>query len=168
MLRKNIANIITLTRIIGSLIMLFVEPFSAKFFLVYIYSGISDALDGYVARSTNTTSDLGSKLDSVSDLLFYIVMMIEVFPLLLDILPSYIWHMINLTLVLRVFMYIYFGIKNKQLMSNHTLFNKLTGLLMFLIPFMLMTDFFVNYALVVAIVAIIAALYELMLMIRRK
>ena len=161
MLRRNLANIITITRIIGSIIMFFLEPLSAYFYLVYIYSGISDAIDGYVARSTNTTSALGSKLDSVSDLLFYSVMMFKIMPILLDVLPAYIWYLINIIVIVRMSMYLFVGIKRKQIMSNHTLLNKLTGFLLFLVPFMIITDFFIPYALIVTIVALIAALYEI-------
>lgn len=167
MLYKNLANIITCTRIIGSTIMLFLEPLSANFFLVYIYSGISDALDGFVARKTNTVSKFGSKLDSVSDLLFYAVMMIKFLPQLLELLPSYTWYIIQATFLIRIVLYAYVGIYKKEIMSNHTLFNKLTGLLMFLIPFMIVTDFFNNYALIVALIALIAAIYESIIVFRK-
>ena len=50
---KNLANIITVSRIIISISIAFVIPFSSIFFLLYSYCGISDIIDGFVARKTH-------------------------------------------------------------------------------------------------------------------
>lgn len=167
-MKKNLANIITSTRIIGSLLMIPIETLSSNFFIIYIFCGISDALDGYVARSTNSVSSFGSKLDSFSDLLFYTTMMIKILPFLREFLPSYIWMIVNVTLVLRVLLYLYVLIKEKELISNHTILNKLTGLLLFLLPLVLKTKIFIGYSLLVSLVAFIAATYEYFLVFGKK
>lgn len=168
MIVKNLANIITCTRIIGSILLVFVEPLNTSFYYIYTYCGLSDVLDGYIARKTNTSSEFGSKLDSVSDLLFYTVMMISILPILLETLPSHTWYLIQITFLLRLCMYINVGIFKKEIMSNHTLLNKLTGLLVFFIPYMIKTDFFNIYALIVSITALVAALYELYIIVYQK
>ena len=159
-LKKNIANIITITRIIGTLVMMFTEVLSIPFYIAYIYSGLSDVLDGYLARKLHIESNLGRKLDSISDLLFYTTMMIKIWPYLVAYLPTYIWVMIWVTLGLRIIIYLYIGIRDKALLSNHTILNKATGTLLFGLPFFIKHKSFVVYSTIVASVAFIAALYE--------
>ena len=59
------ANIITGIRILFSFILLFTKIFSPTFYTVYIIAGISDVLDGLVARKLNLQSSFGEKLDTV-------------------------------------------------------------------------------------------------------
>ena len=47
---KDAANYISISRIIMSLILFFTETFSIPFYIIYIYCGISDMLDGFIAR----------------------------------------------------------------------------------------------------------------------
>ena len=58
------ANIITCIRIICSIVLLFCPVFSPVFYALYITAGVSDMLDGAVARKTGTVSEFGSKLDT--------------------------------------------------------------------------------------------------------
>ena len=161
MLRKNIANIITITRIFGTICMLFFDVPSKWFYIAYVYSGLSDVLDGFFARRLKIESDLGRKLDSISDLLFYTTMMFKIWPYLQEYLPTYIWAIIWVTLVIRVFLYLYFTIKNNTLLSSHNALNKITGALMFALPFLIKNKtVFVIYSNFVSIFAFIAAIYE--------
>lgn len=47
------ANIITGIRVLFSLILLFTKAFSPTFYALYIIAGMSDVLDGIVARKLN-------------------------------------------------------------------------------------------------------------------
>lgn len=161
MIIKNLANIITITRIIGSISLIFLPVLSKGFYIVYTYSGLSDVLDGFVARKTHSESKLGSTLDSISDLLFYTIMMIKIMPFLKKYLPKFVWVMIIIILFLRVCLYLFIGISKKQLISNHTYLNKLTGLSMFFLPYMLKSNYFVAYSMMVCIIAIVAVIYEM-------
>ena len=71
---KNIPNFITMLRILGTICLFFVEPFTVAFFVIYSLAGITDVLDGFVARRLKATSEFGAKLDSASDLVFYAAM----------------------------------------------------------------------------------------------
>lgn len=71
---KFIPNILTLIRIINI-------PFIVIFFtlnkieltiIIAIFTAITDYLDGFIARKFNATSELGAKLDAVSDKFFAI------------------------------------------------------------------------------------------------
>ena len=50
--------------------MVLAKPFSAPFWACYLGGGVSDALDGPLARALNTQSAAGAKLDSAADLAF--------------------------------------------------------------------------------------------------
>ena len=67
---KNVANILTSFRILGSILLLFFPMFSVEFYTIYLLCGFSDMIDGTIARKTNSTSELGAKIDSVADLVF--------------------------------------------------------------------------------------------------
>lgn len=161
MIVKHLANIITFSRIIGSIVLAFMPVLSKGFFIVYTYSGLSDVVDGFVARKTHSESKLGSILDSISDLLFYTIMMIKIMPFLKKYLPKFVWVLIFVTLAIRIFLYSFIGITKHKFVSNHTYINKATGLLMFFLPYMINTNFFVQYSVVVSVVALLGALYEL-------
>ena len=64
---KDIANYLSISRIIMSIIMCFTKSFSFTFYFIYVYCGLSDTLDGYIARKNKTTSEVGEKIDSIAD-----------------------------------------------------------------------------------------------------
>lgn len=71
-IKKNIPNMITISRIISSV----AAPISlltgngAISIILYIYGAISDFLDGLAARKLNAFTELGRKLDPISDKLY--------------------------------------------------------------------------------------------------
>lgn len=170
MIKKNVANIITSTRIISTIIMIFMPVFSMGFFVSYTYAGVSDFADGLVARKFKLTSDFGAKLDSVADLLFYISMMIKILPFLIQHLPSYVMITIYTSAAFRMVPYAYAWFTRRKFISNHTYLNKVTGFMLFIIPylfpFVVRTSFPVLYAFVACTVAIIAGGYDIKLLIK--
>ena len=159
--KKNIPNIITSFRILGTLWIIFLTPLKAPFFIAYTLTGVTDALDGLTARLTHTTSDFGSKLDSVADLLFYLVSLIKLLPLLWELLPRYIWIFVALILLLRVVSYTVSAVKFHCFASRHTVLNKITGALVFAIPYLLLTPAAVIYCFAVCVVGFLATAEEL-------
>ncbi len=147
MLKKNLANIISLTRIIATATLIFLEMPSKTFFIVYVWCGLSDVLDGFVARSLKITSPFGSKLDTVSDLFFYSVMLYKIWPYLHKGLPSYVLILINAIIIYRIILYIVGGFIKKTLVSRHTYINKATGLIMFFLPFLVDSPYLTLYCL---------------------
>ena len=71
--------------------LLFCPALSPLFYTLYIVAGLSDILDGWVARRTNTASDFGAKWDTVADLVFVAVCLIKLLPILTIPLWLYIW-----------------------------------------------------------------------------
>lgn len=165
--RVSLPNCITALRIMGTLLLLFTVPLSVIFFVVYVLCGVSDVLDGWIARATNSSTEFGAKLDSIADLLFYLVMLIKLLPVLWRLLPSWIWYMVGGVLLLRLASYITAAVKFKRFASVHTRLNKLTGAAVFLIPFFIMLPCAVLYCSGVCVLAGIASAQELLLHICR-
>ena len=55
---KYIANIVTGFRILGSILLLFFPAFSAAFYMIYILCGLSDMIDGTIARMVSRCGKL--------------------------------------------------------------------------------------------------------------
>lgn len=162
------ANFLTFIRIIGAALMFFVEPLSALFYTVYTLSGFTDMFDGFVARVTHTESDFGAKLDSVADLLFYSCLVIRIFPKLWSILPVSIWIFLGVILLVRVVSYSCVFVKFKRFASVHTYLNKLTGMMVFLIPFSILIEIATPYCWTAAAVGFVASCEELLIHLTSK
>lgn len=152
------ANLITSLRIICSIALLFCSPLSASFYALYITAGITDMIDGTVARKTNTVSEFGSKLDTFADFVFVIVCLIKLLPTLNVETWMYIW--IAVIAVIKVINIVSGYAIQKKLVAVHSVMNKVTGALLFVLP---LTLPFINLkysALVVCFVATFAAVQE--------
>lgn len=159
--KLNLADIITLFRIVGTLTLIAIKPLSVSFLIVYTITGVTDILDGWIARKTHTQNERGAKLDSIADLLFYTVILLRVFPMLFNVLPNVIWYIVALIVIVRVLAYLVAAIKYHQFVALHTYLNKLTGLAVFLIPFALVTQYATSFCFVVSAVAALSSIEEL-------
>ena len=157
-MKKHIANIITGSRIVFSLSLLFIPLSSAWFYAFYLFCGHSDMIDGTVSRRTNSASDFGARLDTVSDLVFMTVALIKFVPHLH--IPVWLWIWIGIIAMIKLGNVVWGFVRTKKLISPHTVLNKITGLLLFLLP---VTISFVDltYPLpIVCAVATVAAIHE--------
>ena len=68
--KAKLPNIITSLRIAGTAGLLFALPLTPLYFAIYTFGGLSDVLDGWIARHMGTASDFGARLDSIADLFF--------------------------------------------------------------------------------------------------
>ena len=166
--KLSIADIITLFRIVGTVLLVVLHPFSTSFFCVYALAGLTDVLDGWIARKTKTTSDFGARLDSVADLLFYAVMLFRVLPFLWKVLSNDIWCAVIAIIIVRISAYLVAAVKYHQFVFLHTYLNKLTGVMVFFIPFLLVTAYTSAYCIVTCVIAIVAALEELAIHFQRQ
>lgn len=131
-------NAISCLRIICAVGLLFTQPLSISFFILYSLCGVTDVLDGTLARAMGCTSDMGAVLDSVSDLLFYAIMMGKMFPVLLEQLSMVIWYIGIGVVTLRIVTYLTAAWKFRRFAALHTYLNKLTGLAVFSIPYLML------------------------------
>lgn len=160
---KNLPNYITGLRILGTLVLLFLESLSLPFYIVYILAGITDVLDGMIARLTNSTSTFGARLDSVADILFYAVLLIKILPALAAALPAVIWYMVTIVLLVRACSYMVAFVKYKKFASVHTYMNKLTGASIFVYPFFLALPIAFPAAVCVCVIGGLASFEELLI-----
>ena len=126
------ANIITGTRILCSLALLFCPALSVPFYLLYIIAGLSDMLDGPIARKTGTVSEFGSRLDAVADFILVFVCLIKLLPILDIEIWMFIW--IGIIALIKVINIASGLIVQGRVVSIHSVMNKLTGALLFTLP----------------------------------
>lgn len=162
------ANFITMLRIIGTIGLLFAGPMSPLFLGIYTFTGLTDMLDGWIARRTGTASEFGARLDSAADLLFYAVMLVKLLPMLWILLPNTVWYAVAAILAVRIGSYLTAAIKYHCFASLHTYLNKLTGIAVFLLPYMLLTSYRAEYSWFVCALAFAASLEELAIHIFHK
>lgn len=164
----NMADTVTTMRMGVSVLLLFFPLDTIWFLITYTFAGVTDVLDGWIARKTGNASEFGARLDSIADLLFYGVLLIRLFPLLYQILPGEIWYAVLGIIVVRFASYAIAAVKYHYFASLHTWLNKLTGAAVFLLPYVLFPTFSVVYSWAVCILAFAAALEELAIHLLRE
>ncbi|MBQ3110723.1 MAG: CDP-alcohol phosphatidyltransferase family protein [Clostridia bacterium] len=162
--KLNVPNFITSLRIVGAFIMMFTTIFTNEFYIIYTLCGITDVLDGFIARMTKKTTEFGAKLDSVADLLFYGTMLVKLLPEMLSAMPNAMPVMIASLLALRVCSYLIAAFRYKKFASLHTYMNKLSGFSCFVMPYLVWFGIPQNivYSVVYGI-AVVAGLEELLI-----
>jgi len=160
-----IANIITASRIVLSMVMLCTRPFSTAFYATYIMAGITDMVDGSIARKMGTASTFGAKLDTVSDFVFIAASAIKVLSVPFSIW-LYIWA--GIICCIKVVGIIVCLAKRKGFPSVHCIENKIAGFVLFLMPLCIkIVDTWI-LGLLVCIVCSYAAIKELLYILRGK
>ena len=151
------ADIITYCRILCSILMIFFRMPSTPFFIFYVICGLSDVLDGIIARKTNTASDFGARLDTSADFIFATVLLIKILSGI-DV-PIWLWIWIITIAGIKIANIIFGVVYTKRLIVEHTLLNKITGVLLFLLPLILFLGG--KYSvMVVCVMATFAAIQE--------
>lgn len=154
-------NKLSFIRIIFSLLLFFTKPLSYLFFIIYLICSISDVLDGYVARKYNLVTDFGAKLDSIADMTMFLSLIIVLLPVLNFTLEIYV--LILIIVILKIASAIYCYIKFEKLSTIHSYLNKITGLLIILIPILLISAPSENLIAIICIIATIAAIEEFLI-----
>ena len=155
---KHIANILTGCRIFGSILLLFFPIFSVAFYIIYLFCGFSDMVDGTIARKTNSTSKFGSQLDTIADLIFVMVSLFKLLPTIH--IPQWLWIWGGVIAVIKTSNIIWGYVSKKQFISLHTIMNKVTGLLLFLLPLTIPFFELTYIAIAVCSIATLSAIQE--------
>ena len=157
-MKKHIANIITASRILFSVLLLPLPVLDAGFYITYLLCGVTDMIDGTIARKTGTVSEFGARLDAVADLVFLSVSLTKFLP----IVPISQWLLVWIAVigVVKIGNLIWGYVRIKTLVSLHTVMNKITGLMLFLLP-LTFPVIDLNYSsIAVCVVASLAAIQE--------
>ena len=79
---KGLPNLVTSIRAAASGALIFTAPFSAAFWALYALAGLSDMLDGFLARGLHAETAAGARLDSAADFCFLAVCAAKLLPVL--------------------------------------------------------------------------------------
>ena len=126
-----VANVITGIRIICALALLFCPTFSTWFYLFYVVGGISDVLDGITARHFGTETKFGAQLDTLADIVFAVIVILKVVRGIY--IPMWLIIWIICIAVMKCGNIISGFVMYKRFVSEHTLMNKICGILLFAI-----------------------------------
>jgi len=120
----------------------------------FVLLGLSDALDGALARRWNQTSDYGSKLDAVADLVFYpcsAAVLAVLFPAYLSPNLPYVYA----TLIALAGTLLISRVRCGRIIMLHTHVSRYSGVLLFLV---MLASFFVDTTLLIRLVALTYAI----------
>ena len=155
---KNLPNIITALRAFGAICLLFFGVKSYAFWTIYFECGISDMLDGYLARKLHHESKTGAMLDSLADLAFVVCCCCKLIPALE--FPLWVWIWCGVIAIIKLMNQVSALVLLKRCIFLHSTANKATGLLLFLgIPLALFMESIVP-VIIIAIIATFAAVQE--------
>lgn len=143
---------------------MYIKPFSIAFWICYFLGGLSDLLDGFVARTLNQQSAKGAKIDSIADFVFAVSIFIIVLKHIF--LPGWLWRFISLILVTRIITFSVGFYKYRTFSSLHTYFNKASGLLIFMFPLLYIILKLDVAGTIVCIISFVASVEELVITVK--
>ena len=116
-------------------------------------------LDGFVARKLHTESETGARLDSIADLIFAFMYAVKILPHLS--VPVYIWIWTAIIAVVKISGIFIKSKKEGKLFVEHSFLNKLTGVLLFVLPLTLRLIDIKYSAMFVCVIATFAVIEEI-------
>jgi CDP-diacylglycerol--glycerol-3-phosphate 3-phosphatidyltransferase len=134
-MKKYTANILTFSRVVIGFFLFGFKEYNVTYLIIFLYCGISDALDGFFARKFGSVSQMGSTLDTLGDLIVYFGMAKILLSNEKYHFQSWIYFWFAGTLVIfAVAAFIGLG-RFKKVYFVHTISGKLLGILVFTVPF---------------------------------
>ena len=97
---KRIPDLLSMSRIVLCLPLLMVDAMTVPFWVLYVIAGLTDILDGFLARRWGVESKLGARLDSLADFVFVLTVGYKLFPWLK--LPASLWMMIGFIALVKI------------------------------------------------------------------
>jgi len=155
---RVIPNIISASRGVVAFALLFTEFRSPIFWIAYLWCGLSDMIDGPIARRMNVVSNFGALVDSIADLFFVAVAAIVFLPQMN--IPAWTWICIGLIAFAKISSMVSGFVLHNRLVMLHTIANKVSGLLLFLLPMALEWIPFSYASIAVIAVALFASVQE--------
>ena len=155
---KQIPNFLSVSRIALCLPLLLVDAMTMTFWVLYLIAGLTDILDGFLARRWGVESKFGARLDSLADFVFVLAVGYKLFPYLK--LPATLWMMIGLVALVKVINAICSYVVNNRIEYLHTKANKLTGFLLLIGMMAIGQSYFVPVAWMISCIALLAAIQE--------
>ena len=155
---KRIPDLLSMSRIVLCLPLLLVDAMTLPFWILYLIAGLTDMVDGFLARRWGVESKFGARLDSLADFLFVLAVGYKLFPYMK--LPTALWMMIGLIALVKMVNTICSYMVRHRIEYLHTKANKLTGLLLFIGMMAIGQSYFISVAWMIACIALFAAIQE--------
>lgn len=89
-------------------------------------------VDGIIARKTDSVSEFGARLDSIADLVFVAVCLIKILPVMDIPIWLYVWTAV--IALIKIINIISGYVMRKRFVAVHSAMNKVTGILLFILP----------------------------------
>lgn len=126
---KSMPNFLSALRIVTALALIVTEK-QFLFLLLYLTGGLTDILDGFIARKFQVQTPFGAKLDSLGDFIFWLVVLI-----LLSLRTNFfsfwvLWGTLIIGLM-RLLNFLITRLKFHEWGMLHSLGNKAAGLSLF-------------------------------------
>ncbi|MBR1762938.1 MAG: CDP-alcohol phosphatidyltransferase family protein [Eubacterium sp.] len=165
-MKKQIANIISFSRIIAAVILFFFSEITNAFLGIYIYCGFSDLIDGPIARKLESESIFGSIMDTAGDVLTYFAL--AKILIIQSLLPLwfYVWE--GLAVVLFLVSATISKLKGGKFYFVHSRFGKIMGAAMFVLPFAMRLFNVLIWIGVICAVSNIAAVESILIQAKQK
>ena len=155
---KRIPDLLSASRIALCLPLLLVDAMTLPFWVLYLIAGMTDMLDGFLARRWGVESKFGARLDSLADFVFVIAVGYKLFPWLK--LPAALWIIIGLIALVKIVNAISAYVVKRRIEFLHTKANKLTGFLLFVGLMAIGQSYFVPVVWMISCIALFAAIQE--------
>lgn len=162
---RHLVNCLTAARIVLAVCLLRTEAGSPAFFTLYTAAGLTDLLDGPLARRTGSQSAFGARLDSAADLVFFAAASACLLPRLWRLLPPAVWLGTLVTAAGRGTAFSLCLRHHGCIPALHTRLNKLTGAGLFCLPYVA-GGHLAAYASALCLLALAAAAEDLWLVCR--
>jgi CDP-diacylglycerol--glycerol-3-phosphate 3-phosphatidyltransferase len=127
----TIPNILSLSRIVFGILLFFNDGNKYLLFTFLLLAGITDILDGYIARKYNMDSIIGSLFDSIADFILYFLMLIYFMVFEFDLVFGLRIYVI-IIIIIKMLSLILGLIKYKKPGFLHTIGNKITGIIIYI------------------------------------
>jgi CDP-diacylglycerol--glycerol-3-phosphate 3-phosphatidyltransferase len=160
---KYIPNLLSLSRIGLSFGMFVVAHKPIILFWLIVACGITDVLDGFLARRMHWESNLGARLDSLGDMVFFSALVFYVIRYRMDAIRHYMPGVYSI-FVIKALSLAICTIKNHTTYSLHTYGNKLTGVLVVIAICLILLTGKGTFTAVLVVVANLSAIEELLIM----
>ena len=111
-----------------------------------------------IARRMNTVSEFGARFDTAADFVFVVVCLIKFLPVIS--IPAWLYVWIVLIALIKIIIIISGYVVQKKLVAVHSVMNKMTGVLLFILPLTFLIVPLKYLAIPVCAVATFAAVQE--------
>lgn len=164
---KRLVNLITVSRMLISLVLPFILEYKVAFLALLLLCGATDVLDGYLARRWNCTSVFGARLDSIADMLLFLIITYSYLLIIGESLSRF-YSFLAIVIFLRVCNLVIGFCQHGSFLMLHTIANKVTGLCIFmLLPIYLFINW-EGFVFIILITASLSSLEEMMILLQKK